>query len=72
MFLERITVNYLRHVLSSYEGEIERVYGKVGMRQANKEISRKIYAAISEAYPWLKDECGRQLERKLGEQYEQY
>jgi hypothetical protein len=41
------------------------VYGRVGVRQAYKEISRNIYDAISEAHPWLKDECHRQLERKM-------
>ena len=63
-FLDRITVNYLRHQLSSYEKEIEEVFGKVGVRQAYKEINRKVYAAISEAYPVLSKECHRQLKGK--------
>jgi hypothetical protein len=64
IFLKRISVNYLRHLLSNYEDEAARVYGRVGVRQAYKEISRRVYAAIAEAYTWLKDECQKQLERK--------
>jgi len=65
LFLERISVNYLRHVLSNYERELARVYGRVGVKQCYIEISRKVYAAISAAYHWLKNECQRHLARKL-------
>lgn len=66
-FLERIAVNYLRHVLSNYEKELAHVYGRMGVRQAYKEISRKVYDAISKGYPWLEEECRRQLKSKMGE-----
>jgi hypothetical protein len=31
-----------------------------------REISRKVFLAIAEAYPWLADECDRQFRRKFG------
>ena len=71
-FLARITVNYLRHRLSLYEKEIEKVFGKVGVRQAYKEINLKVYAAISEAYPSLSKECHRQLKAKCAEHTEKF
>lgn len=66
-FLERITVNYLRHALTSYERQLARVFGKVGVREAYQVINRKVYDAISAAYPQLKAECARQLTRKQQE-----
>lgn len=67
-FIDRITVNYLRHVLTPYERELAEVKGKTGVGEAYMEISRKVFDAISDLYPWLKDECARQLrERRSGE-----
>ena len=63
-FLGRIAVNYLRHQLTSYERNLERVAGKVGVREAVMEIRQKVFAAIGQAYPWLADECQRQLKWK--------
>lgn len=59
-FLERIMVNYLRHELSSYEEELEHVFGKVGQSEALDEIRDKVYRAISTAYPSLVGECIQQ------------
>lgn len=66
-FLARITVNYLRHALTAYEGELEAIYGKVGVREAYLAINRKLYAQIAAAYPTLAEECQRQLARKVQE-----
>jgi hypothetical protein len=63
-FLARITVNYLRHALTSYEEELERVYGKVGVREAYAMINAKVYTAIAAAYPALAEACARQQARK--------
>jgi hypothetical protein len=63
-FLLRITVNYLRHALTSYDAELERVFGKVGVREAYTVLNQHVYAAIAEAYPHLADECARQRTRK--------
>jgi hypothetical protein len=60
-FLARITVNYCRHALSTYECNLETVAGRVGVTMARVEIARKVFEAIGEAYPWLKEECERQL-----------
>lgn len=41
-FLERITVNYIRHHLTSYDTHLEQVAGQVGVLQAGKVIRRRI------------------------------
>lgn len=64
-FLQRITVNYLRHALTHYEDELEKIAGKVGVRDAYIEINRKCYTAIADTYPYLADECTRQLDDKI-------
>ena len=66
-FLRRIQVNFIRHALTSYETQLEEVYGKVGVREAYRQINAKVYAAIAAAYPALADECQRQLARKRQE-----
>ena len=64
-FLERIQVNYIRHCLTKYDENLERVAGKVGIKEAIWEIRKKVYEAIAECYPKLAQECQRQLERCL-------
>jgi hypothetical protein len=59
-FLERITVNYLRHRLTNYDDHLDEVAGKVGCDDARSAIKRKVLAAIREGYPWLARECERQ------------
>jgi hypothetical protein len=59
-FLDRITVNYLRHHCSNYETELEKTFGKVGVQQAYEVIRNRVLQAIAEAYPKLKAECERQ------------
>jgi len=65
-FLLRITVNYLRHVMSGYDGELLVIFGRVGVREGYAEINRKAYAAIAAAYPALAGECQRPIEAKFG------
>jgi hypothetical protein len=65
-FLERITVNYLRHELTCYEDQLSELYGRVGIEAALDALREKIYDAISEAHPHLTDECDRQLSRRKG------
>lgn len=67
VFLDRIAVNHLRHRLTSYEDDLAKVFGKVGVRCAYKEINQKIYVAISQAYPTLANECRQQLRAKISE-----
>ena len=63
-FLQRITVNHLRHNLSNYDSRLEALFGKVGKQEAYQILNRKIYAKIAEEYPLLQGECERQMQRK--------
>lgn len=60
--IERLCVNYLRHHLSNYK-ELLTAYGGggyIGGRERDK-IRKEVYRKIAIAYPWLKEECDRQL-----------
>src|SRR5580700_122227 len=64
-FLERITVNFIRHNLTAYDRALEEVAGRVGIAsavQAKDLLSHR--RAIGESYPALADECSRQLMRR--------
>jgi len=67
-FLARITVNYIRHNLTTYDTHLERVAGRTGVHQAVHVIRERLYDAITEAYPHHGAECRRQLERRQQEQ----
>lgn len=60
LFLQRICVNYLRHEMTEYDYYLNEVHGKVGIDNAYFAIREKVFAAISEMYPWLAAECKRQ------------
>jgi hypothetical protein len=60
-FLERITVNYLRHELTCYEDQLAALFGSVGRAEAEPVIRERVYDAIASAYPDLAGECARQL-----------
>lgn len=65
-FLERITVNYIRHELTTYDSKIFAQRGRIGGEKAIPIIRRRIYEEIACAYPYLEDECDRQmLDRNL-------
>ena len=59
-FLDRITVNYLRHELSSYDAHLGALFGKVGKGDAYHTIRMKVLRKISKSYPDLAPECTRQ------------
>ena len=59
-FLERISVNYLRHQLSPYEEHLNQIAGKTGAHEARDRLRSLIYDAIGDAYPDLSSECFRQ------------
>ena len=63
-FLDRITVNYIRHSLSKYDNKIESLFGKVGRTKAYNIINLMIYKKIKEVYPEYIKECNNQLTRK--------
>lgn len=62
-FLERITVNFIRHQLTTYDEKLEEVAGRVGVQDAVRAIRRKVFATITAAYPDLEQECYRQMSR---------
>lgn len=65
-FLERITVNYIRHELTSYDSNIFQQRGRIGGDAAVSIIRRRVFEEIACAYPYLSDECERQmLQRNL-------
>lgn len=66
-FLDRITVNYLRHHLTVYDKALEEVVGRVGVVDAIRLIRQKVYGAIAETYPCYAAECKRQMEIREGE-----
>jgi len=60
-FLDRITVNFIRHELTQYDSALWAIVGKTGISRAVVEIRRRVYSAIAQAYPDLKAECERQI-----------
>ena len=60
-FLERITVNFIRHELTEYDASLWEVAGKTGIARAVAEILRRVYSAIAQVYPSLSAECERQI-----------
>lgn len=68
-FLRRIMVNFVRHELANYDHCLAELAGKAGVREAVRVIRARVYAAIAEAYPMLREECERQeAERRSKEQ----
>lgn len=64
-FLERITVNFVRHQLTDYEALLVAKFGQVGVAEARRVVVWRVFRAISEAYPELGKECERQLANRL-------
>lgn len=62
-FINRITVNYLRHVCSDYEEYLFDSRGKVGAHEARILIKLFILKSIGDFYPWLKQECNNQAKK---------
>jgi len=60
-FLDRITVNYLRHQLLDYGNRLAQLLGPTGKDEAYKALRDKILLAIAERYPDLATECRRQV-----------
>lgn len=54
-FLHRITINYLRHECTSYDDELEKLFGKTGVHEAHQILQRRINKEIRATYPQLND-----------------
>jgi len=61
-FLDRITVNQIRHNRTCYDQKLVEQAGKIGVTTAQEIVRAKVYKAIMEAYPELAGECLRQLD----------
>jgi len=64
LFLDRITVNFIRHEMTEYDTALWAVAGKTGIARAVAEIRRRVYSAIAQTYPELKEECERQMKAR--------
>lgn len=69
-FLDRISVNYLRHRMTKYDRALDHMKGKVGVSDAYQDIRAKIFDEITDKYPWLATECKRQDEEAMQRQVE--
>lgn len=63
-FLDRITVNYLRHNVTDYDDMLQELRGRVGVRDAEDLFRERVYEAIASRFPELAEECGRQLRHR--------
>lgn len=59
-FLERITVNYIRHNLTRYDNLLRSTHGKLAKEKAIEIIMRRVFVAIADNYPQYREECKRQ------------
>jgi hypothetical protein len=60
-FLKRITVNYIRHNLTTYDALLAGLSGCPAQEEAARIIQKRVFAAIIDNYPALRDECERQM-----------
>lgn len=60
-FLERITVNYIRHRLTRYDALLESLPGQQAQEEAARIIQTRVFEAIIAEYPAHRDECERQM-----------
>ena len=63
--LERLTVNYIRHQLTSYDYYLKLIVSNVGKKEGYRLLIERIYNCISESYPELTRECTLQFRRKF-------
>lgn len=59
-FLDRITVNYIRHHLTDYDVAIDGMRGRMSQADIYTAMKNRVLAAIADAYPSLAAECQRQ------------
>lgn len=64
-FLDRIIVNYIRHNLTSYDEDLDHIFGKTGKELAYMLISQRIFKEIATTYPEYAAECERQFFAKF-------
>lgn len=62
-FLDRISVNFIRHHLTNYHSNLDWMHGKTGVNMAYFRLKIKIIKKIAELYPDLKYESENQIQR---------
>ncbi len=50
--------------MSNYDEKLTQLFGKVGKKDGYDLLNEKMYKSIATAYPNLRLECYRQLQRK--------
>ncbi len=65
-FLLRITVNYVRHQMTTYDGKLKALQGQPGGHDAEPLLRQRVFEVIAEVYPELADEARRQLSAREG------
>ncbi len=53
----------MRHQGTSYERQLEQLFGTVGADAGRARVKARVLQAIAEAYPSLASECARQRVR---------
>lgn len=66
-FIERITVNYIRHGHTEYDARLMEEYGNTGIREFYVKFRRAVLMKIAEAYPKYREECERQASKGYNE-----
>jgi hypothetical protein len=61
--VQRWTVNYIRHNLTKYDAFLFSAKGKTGISFAYPLYRNAVLEKISDVYPYLCEECGRQMTR---------
>ena len=62
-FIDRLCVNYLRHCCTSYERNLDKIFGKIGKNELYRIIKINTLNEISLKYPYLEEEVKNQLKR---------
>lgn len=66
-FIDRITVNFLRHNGTVYDEELDTYFSSIGVNQAKDIVREHVYGLIKKEYPYLASECDRQLSLRRAE-----
>lgn len=60
-FMDRISVNYIRHNHTNYHEILREIKGRVGTNDAYLVLRKRIFEEIARMYEWLRPECERQM-----------
>lgn len=59
-FLDRITVNFLRHCCTNYDSDVDSLSGRTGRDRARHVLKARTLSEIAATYPALASECESQ------------